>query len=126
MSRMQHSLTQYLREKGKFYSPPIGTSDTTSTDVNDIEASRLDKRWKPTVAFRDSQLVDTLIGKLNEILGNASTEHHLFDDQFQPVLDRNGSHAAWESNRSEYQARKTHAISNTPDLLIYNQGSAPS
>ena len=96
--------------------PPIGTSDTTSTDVNDIEASRLDKRWKPTVAFRDSQLVDTLIGKLNELLGNASIEQRLFDHRFQPVLDEHGSHAAWESNRSEYQARKTHAISNATNL----------
>ena len=106
--------------------PPIGTSDTTSTDVNDIEASRLDKRWKPTVAFRDSQLVDTLIGKLNEILGNTSIEQQLFDDRFQPVLDKHGSLHAWRSIRTEYQARKIHAISNATDSATYNQGSDPS
>ena len=122
------SFGEYLANKAKFYSPATEQSNIGSADISDVEAGRLEKRWKPVVAFCDNQMVDTLLRELHIILGNKPLprEQHLLDKMFEPELDDHATNTLWQSNKNEFEVSWFHSISSVASLLAYNQGSAPN
>ncbi|KAH8111590.1 hypothetical protein DFH11DRAFT_589622 [Phellopilus nigrolimitatus] len=80
------------------------TQSRNSTEPSLLEADRLDRRWKATIALQDDSLVDALCSILDEILGDkrlsVSEEIELLAC-FAPKLDSHGRDTKWSDNLNE-------------------------
>lgn len=76
-----------------------------------LEADRLDRHWKATIAVRDDSLVDALCSSLDEILGDkrlsASEEIELLAC-FAPKLGFHGRDMTWKDNLNERKVTMMH------------------
>ncbi|KAL5481084.1 hypothetical protein ACEPAI_10025 [Sanghuangporus weigelae] len=99
---------EYLKEKAKFFSPRAEMRSVTpgTTDVKDLEVSRLEARWKPNGCRCDKELVNSLLQTLDAYLGDKPVDSpNSYDRYFQPFVDDDGLNLAWANNKEELEAR---------------------
>ena len=87
---------------------------SSSTDVDDLEAARLDKKWKPVAGWRDEKMVDSLLKALRTDLEGitlSANQELALKACFTPFIDGFGDKPGWQRNNSEADVSKSHSAS---------------
>ena len=100
----------FLKEKAKFYSPSTAGHQTSVSDISPLgvqEIQETQREWLPTIAWKDTDLIENLIEIVDDHLGDRvlPPPEATWERRFEPEVDDDGTLLSWSVNEKKSDVR---------------------